>query len=79
MFGLPVICSDIEIFKEVLHNSAVFINAEDINGSCVKIINLMQDDCLQNSLIEKGFKNCERFSWRDMAIKTMTAYKQLVT
>ncbi len=77
MFGLPVICSDIAIFKEVLNNSAVFINPNDINDACSKIIDLIEDHCLQKSLVEKGFKNCENFSWKKMAAETMSAYERV--
>ncbi len=78
IFGLPVICSDIEIFKEVLDDSAIFVDTGDVEDSCARIINLIKDDCLRKSLIEKGFKNCERFSWRNMATETMLAYTQLI-
>lgn len=77
-FGLPVICSDIEIFKEVLADSAIFVNPENINDSCTRIIDLIQNDGLQKILIEKGFQNCKRFSWRNMATKTISAYKRSV-
>lgn len=77
MVGIPVICSDIPIFKEVLQNSAVFINTADINNSCTKIVNFIKDDFLRKTLIKEGFKNCERFSWKTMAEKTLAVYRQL--
>ena len=76
-FGLPVVCSNIEIFREVLNDSAVFVDTDDINSSLLKIVNLINDQNLQKSLIEKGYKNCERFSWKNTAEKTMLAYRQL--
>jgi len=75
MVGIPVICSDIPIFKEVLQDSAIFVDIKDINNSCTKIINFMQDERLQKSLIEKGLTNCERFSWKKMSEKTLAVYK----
>lgn len=75
MVGIPVICSDIPIFKEVLQDSAIFINTGDISNSCNKIINFMNDNLLRRSLIEKGFKNCERFSWKTMSERTLVVYR----
>lgn len=77
MLGIPVICSEIKIFKEVLQDSAIFIDINDINSSCPAIINFMQDDLLRKDLIEKGFKNCDRFSWKTTSLKTLSVYKNL--
>ncbi len=74
MSGLPVVCSEIEVFKEVLADSAVFVNTERISVSCDRIVELMKDDQLRKSFIERGFENCKRFSWSKMAKETMNAY-----
>lgn len=78
MFGLPVVCSDIEIFKEVLDDSAIFIDTENIDASTEAVLDLVQDNSLQRELVEKGFKNHERFSWKKMSATTISSYNRFL-
>jgi glycosyltransferase involved in cell wall biosynthesis len=76
MSGIPVVCSEIDVFKEVLADSAVFVNTNEIETSCDRVVELMKDDKLRNSLVEKGYENCKRFSWSKMAKETMMVYNR---
>lgn len=60
-FGVPLICSDIEVFHEVAGEAALFCipNADDI---AKKIKILSENENMRNKLIEKGYENIKRFS-----------------
>ncbi len=74
--GVPVICSDTSSLPEVVGDAAVLVEPEDINNVAEKMKELLGDEEKQRELIEKGFKNIERFSWDSRAKlywKTITA------
>ena len=60
-FGVPVLCSDIEIFREIGNNSVLYSN---LFGDCFynKIKTLLNDKKLYMELRELGFANINRFS-----------------
>ena len=60
-FGVPVLCSDIEIFREIGNNSVLYSN---LFGDCFynKIKALLKDKKLYMELRELGFANINRFS-----------------
>ena len=60
-FGVPVLCSDIEIFREIGNNSVLY---SDLLGTCFynKIKTLLNDEKLYMELRELGFANINRYS-----------------
>lgn len=75
-FEKPVICSDIEIFREVLMDSAVFIDTNNINNASIQIINIIRNESFLKNLVKKGVLNTSRFSWKNTAQQTFSAYKR---
>ncbi|PTN02880.1 glycosyl transferase family 4 [Mangrovibacterium marinum] len=64
----PVVVSDIPVFREILKDSATYCNQNDPSDIANKI-NLIcnQTGEERNSMIEKGRRNVERFSWGESA------------
>lgn len=72
--GLPVFCSDILVFREILGDSAFYIPNE-IDSLLLK--NLIATFCDKKILLEysrRGYINAKRFSWADMASSTYNLY-----
>ncbi len=67
--GTPVICSDIEVFRDILPNqSALFFdpkNVTSIQNSLSEFIQLNHRD--RSKLVTKGFLNSQRFTWAKTA------------
>ncbi len=74
--NLPVFCSDIPVFKEILENSAYYIS-DDLNDTLIKkIIKDLKDIMLLDSIISMGISNLEKYSWEKMSIETSYLYKK---
>lgn len=60
-FSIPVLCSDIPVFREVAGDSAEFCTTES-DSIYEKISYLLDNDDRCNDLIDKGTKNINRFN-----------------
>ncbi len=68
MIGTPVVCSDMTIFHEVAGDGALFFDYNSPNEFANQVLKL-NDIKFQNSLVEKGHKQAEKFSWKQSAKK----------
>lgn len=59
--GRPVICSDIPVLHEVAGDAALFVNPNNIDAIRCGFVSLFSDVSLRQSLVEKGFRNANRF------------------
>ena len=60
--GLPVLCSDIEIFREIGKDSVLYFNKNKPLDLYNKMILILKDKNLRNKLIRKGFKRSKKFN-----------------
>ena len=73
-FGIPVICSDIPIFREVAKDSAFYINP--INIHLDNVLNtILSNKELTSSKVKTGYKNIERFKKNVLE----SQFKKLIT
>lgn len=76
--GVPVICSDIEVHRELFNGCAVFYetdSADALSRSISECWNAEQK-CL--SLVKSAFKRINQFSWKHMAAKVAYSYSQIL-
>lgn len=73
-FGLPVFCSDIPIFREVLQNSAYFINRDISSINLSELLTKIKNKDFLIDLKHQGEKNVEKFSWVRMSQQTFNLY-----
>lgn len=66
--GVPVICSNIPIFKEIGANSVLFAEPTT-EGFELGLKKLMESEELRHKLINLGFKNYERFTLHNIQIQ----------
>ncbi|MDP2114838.1 MAG: glycosyltransferase family 1 protein [Bacteroidota bacterium] len=61
--GVPVICSNTTSLPEVGGDAVLYVNPFDVSEITDAMVRLYQDKELRESLIEKGFRQKEKFSW----------------
>ncbi len=64
-YGLPVVSSNFTCLPEVLGDSAIYFDPENVEEINKTIINTLDDQSLMNNLIERGKENLKRYSWED--------------
>ncbi len=69
--GVPVICSNIPVFKEITENNVFFFNPDDIEDISKAIDRVIEDKELRKDLIKKSLKQVKKFSWHKCAQETL--------
>lgn len=73
--GVPVASSDHPCMKEILGESAYYFDAGNAKNIAEAIKKLVNDGDLRNGLINKGFNQVKKYSWKKMASETLKIYK----
>ena len=68
--GLPVICADIPVLREVAGDGAVFFPPSSAEALAERLAAVFDDDALQQRMAALSLKNAARFSWRRAADET---------
>lgn len=64
---VPVLLSDIEIFKEICGDSALYCNPHDVQNISDNMLKLISDEMLQSTLKLKGKQRLKMFNWNKTA------------
>lgn len=75
--GAPVITSNVSSMPEVGGKGAFYVDPSRPADIAKAVIRTMEDDRLRERLIERGFENLKRFSWRKAAQETATVYEEV--
>jgi len=73
--GVPVVCSDIPVFREVYGDACLVFDPNDPKNISQKIHALHVDKKLRDTLIAAGKKQITRYSWKTMAEETLRIYE----
>ncbi|MEK7594255.1 MAG: glycosyltransferase family 1 protein [Patescibacteria group bacterium] len=73
-YDVPVIASDIAIFREVCGDAALYFDSASPHQLAQQLKNLLSDARLQSKLIAGGKTNLKRFSWQQ---NTNKIYKRI--
>ncbi len=76
--GTPVIASNATSIPEVLGDAAHYFDPEDIHDMIQITEGVLSDPILRNALRRKGLQRILRFSWEDMARRTLAAYTKSI-
>jgi glycosyltransferase involved in cell wall biosynthesis len=77
-FGIPVLCSDLPVLREVGGDGALYVDRSDPAAIARILLELVSDKELRSRQIHNGFENIRRFNWQDAAKKTMDVYRQVM-
>jgi len=72
-FKLPVIASDIPVFREVARDAALFAPLGDTDLVAEYIEKIRTDSELLSKLTSRGLKLCDAYNWHDSAATTLSA------
>ena len=75
---IPVVVSDIEIFRETCMDTVEYFNPMEIEDIADKILNLIKDDSKKSRLAEAGYERACFFSWEKAARETFEVYKSIL-
>ncbi|MCX5667121.1 MAG: glycosyltransferase family 1 protein [Candidatus Omnitrophica bacterium] len=75
--GLPVVCSDIAVHKEIGGDGIAAVEASYIDQICDNLYNILFNRGMRESLILRGLKNADRFDWRKTAQNTIDLYRKI--
>ena len=67
--GCPVVSSNSSSLVEVLNDSALFNDPMDVKGFTDSLKLIINNASLRDELIDKGYTNINRFSWKNSAQK----------
>jgi len=76
--GTPVITSNTSSMPEVSGGAAKIVDPTDRDAIKEAIKELVADEQQRNDLVEKGFKQAARFTWKAMAESVLSIYKEVV-
>lgn len=76
--GTPVISSDHPCMREVLGESAFFVNAKNEKLLAQGILEFLNDSALGKEFVEKGYRQIQKYSWRKMAEQTLFEYQKII-
>lgn len=76
--GCPVVSSDKTTLPEVHGDAAHYFDPYDIQDMAAKIDEVISNETLRKKLIEKGYENTKRFSWRRYTQQNLALFKELL-
>ena len=62
--GVPVACSDNSSLPEVSGEAALYFDPHEQSQIAAQIARLLADEQLARTLVERGRRRCELFTWR---------------
>jgi glycosyltransferase involved in cell wall biosynthesis len=75
--GTPVVCSDAGSLPEVGGEAAAFVKADDIDGWCSVICEIIDNYDRSREMVAMGLAQAQKFSWKAAAQQTAEVYKAL--
>jgi len=75
--GIPCVCSDINVFKEVAGEAAVYFDPKNTSNISQSIKKVIMDESLKDSLIKKGHERSKLFSWENSARGMLRVFNEL--
>lgn len=72
--GVPVLSSDHSCALEILGGSALYFDGKNVDDIADSISRILTDIRLRESLIQKGYEQIKKYSWDEMANRTLSVY-----
>lgn len=75
--GCPVITSNVSSLPEAGGDAALYVDPENVDDIAKKMKQLIGDEKLRKSYIEKGREQIKKFSWEKTAKETLTVLQEI--
>lgn len=69
--GCPIITSNISSMPEVAGEGAILVEPRNVEEICQRMHQIIEDKDLKKRLINKGYQNVKKFSWKKCAQETL--------
>jgi len=69
--GCPVITSNVSSMPEVAGQGAILVKPENIEEICDRMYQIIEDRDFKERLVNEGYENAKRFSWKKCAQETL--------
>ena len=76
-YGCPVITSNISSLPEAGGDAAVYVDPTDSNDIAKKIEEVISNESLRESMIEKGYMQIKKFDWKKTAGQTLEVLEEI--
>jgi glycosyltransferase involved in cell wall biosynthesis len=76
--GIPVVSSDAASLPEVGGNASILVKATDVSAMARAVKDVLENQELKRSLIERGHEQAARFRWSDHASALMRVYEEIL-
>lgn len=76
-YGCPVITSNISSLPEAGGDAALYVDPNSVSDIVSKMEKLLNDPELRKNLIEKGYKQVEKFSWEKSAKQVLATLEEV--
>lgn len=73
-YGLPVVASGTSSLPEILDKAALFFDPNDKKDMILTILKALDDQNLRKKMIQKGYEQVKKFSWKKCAKETLATY-----
>lgn len=73
-FGKPVVLSDINTHREIFGDSVLYFDPQSTIEMSEKMFQAAFEPSLTSKLVELGYENIKKYSWKKMAIQTAQIY-----
>ena len=77
-YGCPVVASNSSSIPEVVGDAGLYFDPESMEELGERINQVINDNDLRKKLIEKGYKQKEKFSWDKCSEETLEFYKKVL-
>lgn len=74
--GCPVVCSDLEVFREVAGDAAIYVPATDVGAWAEAVSRLLGDAERRAELAAAGPRRAEAFDWRRAVEETLVVWRR---
>lgn len=76
--GCPVVCAETPALEEIAGDAALYANPHSSRDIASKLSNVLEDSKTRKTLINQGYKNLQRFSWKKCARETLDVYREVL-
>ena len=73
--GLPVVCSNIAVLKEIYGDAAIYFDPKDEKDIAKKINQILTQPKTRSDLVKQGIEQVKKYSWLKMAQQTLKIYE----
>lgn len=74
VFGAPIVCSDLPVFREVAGEAALFVELEE-EAWRTALRRVWCDEALRATLSRRGLQKARTFSWHRAAMETLDLFR----